>query len=218
MGSVAASGGYWISLAADEVIADAATITGSIGVFGMLPTGEGLLDKISVHTGGVSTTWLGNAYDPRKALDPRFAEVVQAAIDHIYAEFTAKAAAARKTTREKIDEVAQGRVWTGAQARERGLVDRVGSLGDALAAARTRAKLADDARIDYIEREGGRLQRLIGFFSGSVAQLLDLPAPSLSLPAGSVREMQQDLGWLAGVAERRRPFAAVVHCLCEPAN
>jgi len=220
MGDVAASGGYWISLAADEVIADAATVTGSIGVFAMLPTAEGLVDKLSVRTGGYSTTWLGTAYDPRKALDPRFTATVQAAIDRIYADFTTKAAAARKTTPQKIDEVAQGRVWTGEQARERGLVDRTGSYADALAAARKRAKLADDAPLHYVEPDASRFERLIGFFGASagawLAEALGLPA-TLALP-GALREVQDDLDWLSEVAEGRKPFSAVLHCLCEPAR
>jgi protease IV len=220
MGDVAASGGYWISLAADEVIADPASITGSIGVYGMLPTAEGLMDKASLRVGGSSTTWLGSAYDPRKTLDPRYADVMQSAIGRVYADFIAKAAVARGTTPEKIDAVAQGRVWTGAQARERGLVDRLGSFGDALAAARTRAKLPDDAPVIYVEREGGRLQRLLGYLDESAvvafvqALGLDLD-PGLGLPAVA-QEIQRDLGWLAAVAERRQPFAAIVHCLCEP--
>jgi len=223
MGDVAASGGYWISLAADEVITDPATITGSIGVFGMLPTAEGLMDKASVRTGGSSTTWLGTAYDPRKALDPRFAEVVQSAIGRIYADFVARAAAARKTTPEKIEEVAQGRIWTGAQAKERGLVDRLGNFGDALAAARTRARLGDDARVIYIEKEGGRLQKLIGFFNGSalapvLAEALGWPGAAAPVVPGAVRALQQDFAWLAALADRRQPFAAVVHCLCEPGD
>ncbi|HEY6132704.1 MAG TPA: signal peptide peptidase SppA [Rubrivivax sp.] len=219
MGDVAASGGYWISLAADEVIADAATITGSIGVFAMLPTAEGLLDKLSVRTGGYSTTWLGTAYDPRKALDPRYAALVQASIDRIYADFTGKVAAARKTTPQKIDEVAQGRVWTGAQAQERGLVDRTGTYADALAAARKLGKLADDAPVHYVEPDASRFERVLGFFDASVAasigQALGLPSAGL-LPA-ALRDMQAELGWIADVAEGRKPFSVVLHCLCEPA-
>lgn len=219
MGDLAASGGYWISLAADELIADAATITGSIGVFGLLPTADGLMDKASLRVGGIGTTWLATAYDPRKPLDPRFAELVQVAIGRIYTDFTAKAAAARRTTPEKIDAVAQGRIWTGAQAVERGLVDRVGSLGDAIAAARTRAGLGEEARVDYRERAGSRLQRVIGWFTTALAPGLDLPpllGPAVPALPGSLQAMQQDLAWLADVAERRQPFAAVVHCLCEP--
>jgi protease-4 len=230
MGDVAASGGYWIALAADEVVADPATITGSIGVFGMLPTAQGLMDKLSVGTGGHATTWLAIGHDPRRPLDPRFEQLVQSVIGRIYADFTAKAAAARKTTPDKIDAVAQGRVWTGAQALERGLIDRTGAWADALKAAATRAKLPEDARLRWMEREPGRLEQWAGFFkstvSASVLQALGLdpaassgPAKALGLGSGlglgqAGTEALQDLVWLHDLAQRRRPFDAVVHCLC----
>ncbi|MDB5756053.1 MAG: signal peptide peptidase SppA, partial [Massilia sp.] len=153
MGNVAASGGYWISMAADEVIADPSTITGSIGVFAILPTAEKVIDKLGIHTAGTTTTWLADAYNPLRPLDPRFGQLVQSSINHIYSEFTTKAALARKTTPEKIDAVGQGRVWTGAQAKERGLVDRLGSYRDALASAAARARLKGDYRVAYIERD-----------------------------------------------------------------
>jgi protease IV len=222
MGDLAASGGYWVATAADEVIADAATITGSIGVFTLLPTAEKTLDKLGVHTGGVTTTWLGAAYDPRRAIDPRFAALVQSSVDHTYADFVAKVAASRKRTPAQIDAVAQGRVWTGAQALERGLVDRLGSYGDALQAAALRGKLpgADrgDYRITYLEREPGRLQQLLDLLGGSVsvglASHIDALLPDASLPLRAAREMQQDLLWLAELTQQRRPFALAVHCLC----
>jgi protease IV len=232
MGGLAASGGYWISLAADEVIADEATITGSIGVIAMLPTAKVALDKLGVNASGVTTTWLAGAYDIRRELDPRFVTMVQASIQHTYSEFTSLAATARKTTPEKIDEVGQGRVWTGRQALERGLVDRVGSLGDALAAARERAKLPEDVRVAYLEREPGRLQRLLAMLDvradtalGELAvQLLGdgeqartaaaLGALAAGLPPGVAGPVLEDLAWLARVRERREPYAAVVHCLC----
>ncbi|MET0983058.1 MAG: signal peptide peptidase SppA, partial [Telluria sp.] len=109
MGSVAASGGYWIAMAADEVIADPSTITGSIGVFAIIPTAERVADKLGVRTAGVTTTWLADAYNPLRPLDPRFGQLVQSSINNVYREFTTKAAAARKTTPAKIDEVGQGR-------------------------------------------------------------------------------------------------------------
>ncbi len=218
MGDVAASGGYWISMSADEVIADAGTITGSIGVFAMLPTGDKALDKIGVHAAGVTTTWLGSAGDPRRPLDPRFADLVQASVAHTYADFTAKAAVARKTTPEKIDEVAQGRVWTGAQARERGLVDRLGSYGDALKSAATRAKLEDGYRVVYMERDPGKLARLLDMFGGAAARAvgdhLDARLASAGVPPGLAHGVGRDLGWLAEVADRRKPFMAITHCLC----
>jgi protease IV len=229
MGDVAASGGYWIALAADEVIADRATITGSIGVFGMLPTAQGLMDKLSVGTGGHATTWLATGYDPRRPLDPRFEQLVQSVIGRTYTDFIAKAAAARKTTPGKIDAVAQGRVWTGTQALERGLIDRNGAWSDALKAAAARAKLPEDARLRWMEREPGRLEQLAGFFKSTVAasvqQALGLGAPGLPVsglsgaaPAGGLldagTQALQDLVWLHDLAQRRRPFDAVVHCLC----
>ena len=229
MGDVAASGGYWIALAADEVIADPATITGSIGVFGMLPTAQGLMDKLSVGTGGHATTWLATGYDPRRPLDPRFEQLIQSAIGRVYTDFISKAAAARKTAPGKIDAVAQGRVWTGTQALERGLIDRNGAWSDALKAAAARAKLPEDARLRWMEREPGRLEQLAGFFkstvSASVQQALGLGASGLPvsglsgaatagglLDAGT--QALQNLVWLHDLAQRRRPFDAVVHCLC----
>ncbi len=218
MGDLAASGGYWVATSADEVIADATTVTGSIGVFTLLPTAEKTLDKLGVHTGGATTTWLGGAYDPRRAIDPRFVAVVQGSVDHLYGEFIAKVAAARQRTPAQIDAVAQGRVWTGAQALERGLVDRVGSYRDALASAARRGKLAGadsgEVRITYLEREPGRLQRLLELFGGTVlAGLSERVEAALALPP-MAQEMQLELAWLADLAQRRQPFTPAAHCLC----
>lgn len=222
MGDVAASGGYWISMSSDAVIADAGTITGSIGVFGILPTAEGLMDKLSLHTGGVRTTWLAGGYDPRRPLDPRLQAAVQSGIDNVYARFTGLAAQARKSTPEKIDAVAQGRIWTGAQARERGLVDRIGSLDDAVQTAARLAKLevkdGEKPRIVYVERDLSRGERLL-------ASLTDVVAPPLAravgqtlgldaLPAPVIEELAvlKELARLS--AQGRWERAAAVHCLC----
>ena len=229
MGDVAASGGYWIAMAADEVIADPATVTGSIGVFGMLPTASGLMAKLSVHTEGYATTWLANAYDPRKPLDPRFASVVQSAIGHTYADFIGKAALAHKTTPDKIDAVAQGRVWTGTQALERGLVDRLGSYTDALDAAAKRAKLEPGYRVRYIERDPGRLSRIMSLLGVDAEILAPLQAqadamaqqatrraagPAAALADAALPGWQHELAWLGELIEQRQPYSTVVHCLC----
>jgi protease-4 len=222
MGDLAASGGYWIATAADEVIADAATRTGSIGVFTLLPTADKALDKLGVHTGGVSTTWLAGGFDPRRPLDPRFAALLQSSVDHTYADFIGKVAQARGRTPQQIDAVAQGRVWTGAQALERGLVDRLGSYGDALNSAARRGKLAGadsgEYRVTYLEPEPGRLQRWLSMFGGAMVESLAsrvLPAfPGALMPTDMAREAQQEMLWLAEVAQRRKPFQLAVHCLC----
>lgn len=222
MGDLAASGGYWISMAADEVIADAATLTGSIGVFAMLPTAEGLMAKLSVRPAGYGTTWLTNAYDPRRPIDPRFANLVQSSVGHIYTDFTAKAAQARKVTPEQLDAVAQGRVWTGAQAKERGLVDRLGSFGDALDSAAQRARLPKGFHTVYVEQEAGRLAQLVSMFGGAAVKAVqpaiadavkDAAGPLAALPP-EIRSLTQELAWLNDLAQRRQPFSAVVHCLC----
>ena len=218
MGSVAASGGYWISMAADEVIADPATITGSIGVFTILPTAEKVSDKLGIHTAGVTTTWLADAYNPLRPLDPRFGSLIQSSINHVYSEFTTKAAQARKTTPAKIDEVGQGRVWTGAQAKERGLVDRLGGYRDALASAARRAKLGEDYRVDYIERPVSRIERFLNMMGASTAQAVNIQVRlglmEEALPAGPMAQVAQDMAFLKDVADGRKPFAAVTHCLC----
>ena len=222
MGDVAASGGYWISMASDAVIADAGTITGSIGVFGILYTGEGLMDKLSLHTGGVTTTWLAGGYDPRRPLDPRLKAAVQAGVENIYSRFTTLAAQARKSTPDKIDNVAQGRIWTGSQARERGLVDRLGSFDDAVQTAVQLAKLevkaGEKPRVAYVERDLSRSERLIASFTDvlapplarAVGQALGLDA----LPAPVVEELAA-LKEISGLAARGQWDKAVaVHCLC----
>jgi protease-4 len=141
MGDVAASGGYWISMNADRIYADPSTITGSIGIFGLFPTADRALDKIGVHTDGVATTRYAGAFDVTRPLDPGVATVVQSVIDKGYRDFTGKVAKARGRSVEQIDAIARGRVWSGEQAKERGLVDAFGGLDAAVADAASRAKL-----------------------------------------------------------------------------
>jgi protease-4 len=220
MGDVAASGGYWISMSADAVIADAATVTGSIGVFGMLPTGDKLLEKLSIHTGGTTTTWLAGGFDPRRPLDPRLASTVQSGVNHIYAEFTGRAAQARKKSVAEIDAVAQGRVWTGAQALDRGLIDRLGSFDDAVQAAAKLAKLEGEPHVRYVERELSRTERLLSSLGDVLAPAL-LQALQTQLgfaPPALLLEAGRELAWLgelsAANGQGKMPFATIVHCLC----
>jgi protease-4 len=219
MGDVAASGGYWIAMASDEVLADAGTITGSIGVFALLPTADKALEKIGVHTAGTTTTWLAGAGDPRRPPDPRFTGLVQTTINQIYADFTTRVAQARKTTPEKIDAVAQGRVWTGAQAKERTLIDTLGGYADALKSAAKRAQLGEAPRIVYIQPEPSRAERLLEWVGGSVraavtAQVDAHLAPP-AMPGAVVQEARRELGWLVEMTEGRKPYAAITHCLCQ---
>jgi protease-4 len=221
MGNLAASGGYWISTASDEIVADAATITGSIGVFALLPRADKTFAKLGIHPAGVATTWLRNADDPRLPLDPRLAELVQRTVEHTYFDFTSKVAAARKTSADKIDAVAQGRVWTGLQAKERGLVDTVGMFGDALRSAARRAHLDPKPRVVYIEREPGKFAQLLNMLNNQVtawvgAELDARLGAALGIPPALLQNAE--LGWVSDLVERRKPFAAIVHCFCGPAS
>lgn len=222
MGNVAASGGYWISMSSDEVIADAATITGSIGVFVIFPTVDKVIDKIGVHTAGTTTTWMSDSFNPLRPMNPKFGEVIQLGVNNTYAEFTTKAAAARKTTPEKIDAVAQGRVWTGEQAKERGLIDRVGSFQDALKSAATLAKLGNEYRVTYIEREPSKFDRFFSMFEDGATkaaaraineQFKVAVAPS-GIPPAAATEMIKDLAWLADLRKENRSYMVMAHCMC----
>ncbi len=222
MGNVAASGGYWVSMSSDEVIADAATITGSIGVFAIFPTAEKVMDKIGVHTAGTTTTWMADSFNPLRPMNPKFGEVIQQGINNVYHEFTTKAAAARKTTPEKIDAVAQGRVWTGEQAKERGLVDKLGSFNDALKSAATRAKLGEGYRVTYIEREPSKFDRFFSMFGDNAAQAMSkvvnekfkVAVAPTGIPPAAATEMVKDLNWLADLRKENRSYMVMAHCMC----
>jgi protease-4 len=135
MGGVAASGGYWIAASANEIWASPTTITGSIGVFGMVPTLENALGKVGVHSDGYSTTLLSDAAQIDRPMTPLAARVIQQGVEFTYNEFLRLVATGRKRTPDAIDKIAQGRVWTGAHAHQLGLVDHLGELDDAIAAA-----------------------------------------------------------------------------------
>lgn len=143
MGSVTASGGYWMATAGDEIWAMPTTITGSIGVFGAFPTLENSLQKIGLNTDGVSTTELGGAPSLQRPLAPKMANVIQSGVDHTYQSFLKLVADARKKEIADINEIAQGHVWTGQKALEIGLVDKLGNLNDVIAAAAERANIKD---------------------------------------------------------------------------
>jgi protease-4 len=215
-GDIAASGGYWVSMSADEVIADPATITGSIGVFALLPSADRAWEKLSLHTHGTTTTWLAGALDPRRPLDPRARDLLQTGVAHIYREFVGRTATARNLTTDQVDELAQGRVWTGRQAHSHKLVDRLGSYREALQAAARRGGLGEDFRVAYIEREPRGIDRLLGVLFGEASlsslPMLDRLLPEAGLLPAAVQSMGSDLRWLSSAA--RNPLVAQSHCLC----
>ena len=135
MGSAAASGGYWIAANADEIWATPATITGSIGIFGAFPTIEESLSKLGIFTDGVATTDVAGGLRPDRPLNPIVQRALQAGIEHGYQQFLNIVAEGRDMLPEQVDKIAQGRVWTGIDAKQLGLVDQLGGLDEAVEAA-----------------------------------------------------------------------------------
>jgi protease IV len=151
MGNVAASGGYWVSTPAQRIFAEPETVTGSIGIFGVVPTFEAGLAEWGVTTDGVRTTPLSGQPDLFAGLTPEAEAILQATVESGYERFLGLVAQSRKITRERADELGQGRVWDGGSARQLGLVDQFGGLDDALAYAAKQAKLADgDWHAEYL--------------------------------------------------------------------
>jgi protease-4 len=142
MGAVAASGGYWIATPADEIWATSSTITGSIGIYGVLPTFDQGFAKLGLTVDGVGTTALSGATTPGRALSPLAERSIQLSIEHGYQRFITLVSEARTMNLEAVDQVAQGQVWSGQRARELGLVDEIGDLDQAVASAAQRAGLS----------------------------------------------------------------------------
>jgi protease-4 len=142
MGDVAASGGYWVSTASDQIFAEPETITGSIGIFGVVPTFEGTLAKFGITSDGIRTTPLSGQPDVLGGLTPETETLMQKSIEFGYQQFLTRVSQARKMPTSRVDEIGQGRVWDGGSARQLGLVDQFGGLDDALAYAASKAGLA----------------------------------------------------------------------------
>lgn len=220
MGDLAASGGYWISMDADRIYADASTITGSIGIFGLIPTIPRALEKIGVRSDGVGTTRFAGAFDITRPLQPEVGQVIQSVIDKGYRDFTGRVASARNKPVEQVDEIARGRVWTGAQAKERGLVDELGGMQQAVEFAAAKAKLgkAGDYQLRYIEKPATPFER---FFTGLVesragaawAQHSDL---ARGLLAKASPQAAQDLRFFESAITPTRgvPVKALAYCFC----
>ncbi|HDO8480715.1 TPA: signal peptide peptidase SppA [Salmonella enterica subsp. enterica serovar Concord] len=184
MGGMAASGGYWISTPANYIVASPSTLTGSIGIFGVINTVENSLSSIGVHSDGVSISPLADI-SMTKALSPEVQQMMQLSIEYGYKRFITLVADARKRTPEQIDKIAQGHVWTGEDAKANGLVDSLGDFDDAVAKAAELAKLKQ-WHLDYYQDEPTVLDMVMDSMTGSVRAMLPeaiqamLPAPLVS--------------------------------------
>jgi protease IV len=215
MGPVAASGGYWIATAADEIWASPATLTGSIGIFGVFPTLEKPLARyLGMHVDGVGTTWLSGTMRSDRALAPGVADMIQQGLDAGYAEFLQHVATARKMTTEQVDGVAQGRVWSGEDALRVGLVDHLGTLDDAMKSAAAKAGLGDAWRILPIEQTPSLREQLLNMLGSRVAGAW--PAPATGRLVAGLREAVEQVDAVLGRwPDPRGMWALCPTCLSE---
>jgi protease-4 len=184
MSTYAASGGYYISAAANQIFASPTTLTGSIGVFSVVPTFQRTLEKLGVKVDGIGTTPLAGDMREDRALTAASRQILQNSVDHAYAEFLRRVGDGRKKPVDDVDKIAQGRVWAGVDAQRIGLVDHLGGLRDASDAAAKLAELGSDYDVDYIEPEMSLRQELlmqlrsetvrIGQMAGLIAPRSDL--------------------------------------------
>jgi protease-4 len=213
MSSIAASGGYWISSAADEIWASPTTITGSIGIYGAFVTLEKSLDSLGIHTDGVGTTRLAGALDPTRPLDPAVADSMQQMIENNYRRFIQLVAEGRKMAPQEVEKVAQGRVWAGKTAQELGLVDRFGSLQEAVESAADLAGIEEYDAI-YVEQELTAREKLVRslnrLFSRAFSSAVErVTHPALRLYGSFGRDLEQ-------VLQLNDPRGIYAYCLmCE---
>jgi len=211
MSNVAASGGYWIAMDADEIWAHDTTITGSIGIFALLPTFEKPLAKMGIHTDGIGTTPLAGAFRGDRPLTSEVSTVIQTQLEQGYKLFTEGVASARELPIEKVQEIARGRVWSGADALALGLVDQIGGFPDAVAAA---------VRLAGLEPDRYRLKESVEDRELPLLRVLDLlgtarlhAAARAWLPEGAlapVGQVARKLRWLSD------PRGLYAHCFCTP--
>ena len=209
MGSVAASGGYWISATADRIFAHQNTITGSIGIFALIPTFEKVLNEYGVFGDGVATTPLAGAASIDRGIQPIYAGLIQQVIQSGYDQFLAVVAEGRNMTPEAVNEIAQGRVWTGTKALELGLVDEIGGLDEAIQAA---AELADitDYAIWRVEPEASRRQQILEALTAEIRTLA--PAVKSDPITQHWRAMQSEVRTLTRFNDPQKAYVICETC------
>lgn len=215
MGDVAASGGYWIATSADLIVADPATITGSIGIYGMIPTFPETLARMGVYTDGFGTTSLAGGLRLDRELNPQVAEIFQRSTERGYDDFLQRVADARQMSIEEVNNVAQGRVWTGVQAQKRGLIDVMGGLNMAISSAAAMVNNHAPHVSEYVEPQLSSFEQFIlGMTTSALAYLPDdLFEASNWMRQPLVRDLFAQLELLAN---SEPGFATYAHCMmCE---
>jgi protease-4 len=209
MGSVAASGGYWISTYSDRIFAEPNTITGSIGVFGIQPNIRKLANDNGITWDSVKTGQFADSQTITRPKTPQELAQVQKIVDHIYDQFLDKVAESRKLDRAKVAEIAQGRVWSGIRAKQLGLVDELGGLQTAIQAAAKKADLGDNWQVEEYPKLRGLEERIFGGRPEQILARLPLlkPGPEADLLTREVIKLQTELALLNNFNDPRGIYA-----------
>lgn len=211
MASVAASGGYWISASADEIWAAPTTITGSIGIFGFVPTFEKSLGAVGIHSDGLGTTPLSGAADLTRGIQPVMADLIQQSIENGYRRFITLVSTARHKTPAEVDAIAQGRVWSGQKALDLGLVDHLGTLDDAIEAAADRAGV-DGWRTVYVEKQASYLNRVLSRLLRRIGPGADSGLAAMVRLVAPIGRILDDAKILVGMNDPQGMYAMCLAC------
>ncbi|HEQ1857139.1 TPA: signal peptide peptidase SppA [Providencia alcalifaciens] len=209
MGGMAASGGYWISTPADYIIASPSTLTGSIGIFGVINTFESSLESIGVYTDGVSTSPLAGV-SVTKGISPQFSDMMQITIENGYQTFISLVAQSRHKTPEEIDKIAQGRVWIGKDALKIGLVDELGDFDDAVAKAAELAKVKS-VELDWMQPELSFMDQLILELTSNV-QVMMPDALQAFLPPAVATDIRRQAQFFLKMNDPQNRYAFCLNC------
>ena len=214
MSTLAASGGYYIAMDADRIVASPATLTGSIGIFAMFPTFQRTLERVGVHVDGVGTTALSGEFSPVRPMGEQTKEILQQSIEHEYRRFIGMVAKSRKQDVAAIAAIAQGRVWSGADAKRLGLVDQLGGFQDAVDLAARLAKLGKDFDVVHLDVEVGIGEALGLRMRASLAKVLAPLLPRSMLPQLplSLEPVVAELNRIARLSDPRNLYMYCLAC------
>ncbi|MEE9254158.1 MAG: signal peptide peptidase SppA [Pseudomonadales bacterium] len=209
MGGVAASGGYWIASTADEIWAEPVTITGSIGIFGAVPTFENSLSELGLHSDGVAVSNLSTGIDITRRLSTEMESVLQQSVENGYRRFINLVARGRNLSVDEVDAIGQGRIWTGEKAYELGLVDDLGTLADAVASAAASAKL-ETWNVRYLKKPLSTRERILETLFGSAQGFVRVASKPVGLIDRALAEIYTELDAL-----RRLNDPSHLYLLCD---
>jgi protease IV len=218
MSSLAASGGYYIAMDADRIVASPATLTGSIGIFAMFPTFQRSLERAGVHFDGVGTTALSGEFSPVRPMSDATKDILQQSIDHEYQRSITHVASARKQDVAAVDAIAQGRVWSGADAKRLGLVDQLGGYGDAIKLAAKLANLGKAYDVEHYDVEMGIGEALGLRMQASLARMVAPLLPQALLPQlpQAVKPVVAELNRLGRLTDPRNVYMYCLACRSGP--